>query len=635
MEPLRLSKKEKILWGTAVLLIIIFFLSRYFDQIFRQVIGTLLIFVLPGMIILHNHKLEEITAFSPIVSVSLMIVVTFFLNIWLGIKIDDMFLDKAFFVLFAGIFLYRIFFFKNKEQVKESSNIDLYFLLILSTSAIFRVLILSKIGSLIGTDIVKFATMSYVMRLKEQINPDLRPYDLAYSFFYFPLSFTLPLILETLGINPITSITYFSFFFNILAIVAFFMLASRILDRKKALYATFFYSMFFDVSLDYLMSRGVFAFAIAFLPCFLGMYSLLEIFDGKRKDKLLLFSFLFLFLTHWYLFFVLLTFFISLTLYEFYRTGKFSKSKWVLIEALKTVPLILMLTLPFLILFLPNLFVQRVEKAADWKIYEKEIEEAPFKDKMIAIIFQNFATPITTVSYSLGFLVSILMFYELIKDKRLIITIFFILLIFSSIFYIHSITFKRFADYVKIVYPISFSLIFSHPLFIGVSTIFSPFVENTPIWYYLNVPEKIKEEQQFFFDVVGENELKAFEFIKENVSKDAVFVIDSGGAGCVGAQPFSHGERIFPLTSRKLFYFTNFCPYNINWEEYQKRVDLYRKISINPNDEETLSQLKNNYNVTHIYIGPVHVGLEPALFQTSKNYKLIYHENSIYIFEIV
>jgi hypothetical protein len=268
-------------------------------------------------------------------------------------------------------------------------------------------------------------------------------------------------------------------------------------------------------------------------------------------------------------------------------------------------------------------------------MYEIGMEKTSLKDKIIAIIFNNFATVTTPVIYSIGFLTSVFVINELVKNKKMIILIFFILLIFSSIFYVNSITWKRSADYVKIVYPISFSLLFNHPAFIVITLISSPFIENTPIWYYLNIPNNIVKEQQFFFDIVNTNELKAFDFIKINVSENSTFLIDSGGAGCIGGQPFSHGERIFPLTSRKLFYFTNSCPTNFDLKEYQRKVDLYRKISIDPNDEKTLEELKNNYNLTHVYIGPNHVGLDPDMFETSKNYKLIYHENDIYIFEIV
>lgn len=630
------SEKEKFMWATTVVLIILFFLSQYFSPILRKLIGILFIFLIPGMLLTFRYRPEEIIVFSPVISASSVIVLAFFLNSWFGIKIDNTFLDKLFPLLLASIFLYRIFLQKSKDRLKtDGSRVSLWFVIIILISAVLRVMILSKIGSLIGTDIAKFAAISHAMKLKQRIDPDLRPYDLAYSFFYFPLPFSLPLIMETLGFDSITSITYFSFFFNILTVIAFFLLSEKILGRKKALYATFFYSMFFDVSLDYLMSRGVFSFAIAFLPCFLCMYLLVDYFNGIKKTNLLFFSFLFLFLTHWFLFFVLFAFIMSIFLYEYYRKKSFSKSKEILIEILKIVPLILIFTSPFLMLFGLKYPTQEIEKAADWKIYEKEIEEASFKDKMIAIIFGNFATVIRSVSYSLGFLVSILTFNELIKGKKLIIVIFFILLIFSSFFYINSITWKRSADYIKIVYPFSYSFLFSHPLFIGISFVSSPFIENTPVWYYYNIPSRIEEKYKSFFDVVNETELKAFEFIKKNISEEATFLIDDGGAGCVGGQPFSHGERIFPLTSRKLFYFTNSCPLKFDWEEYQRRVDLYRNISINPNNVEALNELKDKYNVTHIYIGSNHVGLEPSMFKSSKNYKLVYDDEGIYIFEIV
>ena len=47
--------------------------------------------------------------------------------------------------------------------------------------------------------------------------------------------------------------------------------------------------------------------------------------------------------------------------------------------------------------------------------------------------------------------------------------------------------------------------------------------------------------------------------------------------------------------------------------EYEKRVELYRKISINPNDKNALRELKT-YGVTHVYIGPNSLGLNKELF---------------------
>ena len=111
-------------------------------------------------------------------------------------------------------------------------------------------------------------------------------------------------------------------------------------------------------------------------------------------------------------------------------------------------------------------------------------------------------------------------------------------------------------------------------------------------------------------------------FIGKNVSKDATFLIDGGGAGCTGANP-SYGERIFPSTSRKIFFFTDYCWSLYDKQDYQNRVDIYRGIAIDPDNEDVIDKLKS-YNVTHVYIGKYHVGLKPELFQNSANYQLIY-----------
>jgi hypothetical protein len=631
---IQLDKKEKVLWTIVILLILLFHFSSYFSSTLRKTIGIFLIFFVPGLLILFkNNKLEELIAFSPIISVSLIIILTFFLNIWFGVKIDNLFLDKLFLILFSIIFFYRLFMQKNSKLKTKTSKINQWFLLILTISAIFRLMIIYKIGSLIGTDIAKFATISHVMMLKQKITPDLRPYELAQSFFYFPFSFVLSLVIETIGIDSITSISYFSFFFNIIIIVAFYLFASKLLNQKKSLYATFFYSMFFDVSLNYLMGRGVFTFAVSFLPIFLCMYLFLEYFDRKKNIGLLFFTLAFLFFVHWYLTIILLAFLFSLILYEYLKDSSLHKSKMLFIDIIKIVPVIFVSSLPFLWLFGQNfLELYQIEKLADWKMYEIAIENAPIQEKIFALIFKDFATITAGVTYSLGFLVTLLVINQFLKNRKITIVLFFIMLLFSSFFYLNSITWKRAGDYVKVVYPFSFSLIFNHPIFLGLSLIGSPFVENTPIWYLYNVPDKLTEEDKPFYDVVNKEEMKAFDFIKEKTPENSMFLIDSGGAGCVGGQTFSHGERIFPLTSRRVFYFSNSCPLNIDWNEYQKRVDLYRQISINPDDEKALEELKE-YGVTHVYIGPYHVGLKPEMFMNSNKYEMVYN-NEVYIFEI-
>jgi len=132
--------------------------------------------------------------------------------------------------------------------------------------------------------------------------------------------------------------------------------------------------------------------------------------------------------------------------------------------------------------------------------------------------------------------------------------------------------------------------------------------------------------------VVWSEHSNAMNFIKDNTSLESIFLVDGGGSGCIGSGS-SYGERIFPLTSRRIFYFTNYCWADYNKTEYRRRVDIYRRISIDPDDSEALAELKG-YNVTHVFIGPGHVGLDPVLFSNSTNYELVYDEDNFQIFEV-
>jgi hypothetical protein len=419
-----------------------------------------------------------------------------------------------------------------------------------------------------------------------------------------------------------------------MSILSFYLFTSLILDKKQALYATFFYSIFYDISLDYLMARGVFCYSIGFYGLFLLLYGILKIYSEEKDKKLIFFPSLFLLLVHWYHFFFVLAFIFSLAIHEFKNENSFEKCKKIIRQLVGLIPFLVIATLPFTIFFIPKYFeTQQIWKLADWRMYEVYYENLSIIAKIYGMIFKNFASVVSGISYSLGFLVTLLISKMVIEKRKEFILILFIFLFISSYFYIPSITWKRNADYVKLIYPISFSFAFDNPIIAAISLISSPYVPNTPFWYFYNVPEKLTGEAAAFFDTVSKEELKAFDFIKENTSINSVFILDGGGAGCVGGQVSSHGERIFPLTSRNVFYFTNFCPGIFDLDEYQKRVDLYRELAINPNNESTILELKH-YNVTHIYIGPSHVGLNPDLFMNSRNYRLVFHENRTYIFEI-
>jgi hypothetical protein len=133
--------------------------------------------------------------------------------------------------------------------------------------------------------------------------------------------------------------------------------------------------------------------------------------------------------------------------------------------------------------------------------------------------------------------------------------------------------------------------------------------------------------------VVWSSFYDAIDFIKQNTSKDSIFLIDGGGAGCTGASA-SYGERIFPLTSRKIFYFSDYCWAQYDEGEYRKKVTIYREFSINPSNIHIIQELKR-YGITHVFIGPTDVGLDKNLFNNSSLYKLIYENKDFKIFKIL
>ena len=116
------EKREVLLWLMYLLLFLLFYLFRFFNPVLRQLVGAVLIFLMPGILVFRSQKVEEMIAFSPVISVSLVTALTFFLNIWFNIKLDEMFLDKLFPILFVGIFLYRVFFHKSQKKSMDTSN---------------------------------------------------------------------------------------------------------------------------------------------------------------------------------------------------------------------------------------------------------------------------------------------------------------------------------------------------------------------------------------------------------------------------------------------------------------------------------------------------------------------------------
>jgi len=159
------------------------------------------------------------------------------------------------------------------------------------------------------------------------------------------------------------------------------------------------------------------------------------------------------------------------------------------------------------------------------------------------------------------------------------------------------------------------------------------YIPSPTVSYYINVLKQTEIDNKNIYPWVIWNDFyKAIGFIKTNTSSDSVFLIDSGGAGCFGSSS-SYGDRIFPLTSRRPFYFTDYCWAVWDLDDYENRVNLYREISINPNNDTLINNLKE-YNVTHVFIGPYDVGLNYTLFKNSKHYEEMFNENRFSIFKI-
>jgi hypothetical protein len=108
-------------------------------------------------------------------------------------------------------------------------------------------------GSLMGADVGRYASVTHAMYLKKKLTPDLRPYELIEGFFYFPSSIAIPVLLEVLGINPVRQITSITLFLNIISLLAFYNLMRKFFSKKQAINIFFFYSFIFDIFLNFVI----------------------------------------------------------------------------------------------------------------------------------------------------------------------------------------------------------------------------------------------------------------------------------------------------------------------------------------------------------------------------------------------
>jgi hypothetical protein len=605
----------------------------------KIILGLILLFFIPGYLITLSFTLKksfiETVVFSFALSPLIILVLIFFLNLVLKLSINNYFLLIVFFV--ALLISSTKFYFSESTrkkfilQAKKPNKLDVIFLVIIIFSLLVRIALFLNVHTILGADVGRFTIISHTFILKQTITPDLRPYDLANGFFYFPGSFIMPMILELIGLDPISGVTLMVFFFDLMSLFAFYLLTKKFFNQKIATTALFFYSFLFDALLN-LSVWGVFPEALSILYLFLLMMVTLDLFfQGKKNFFLLIFFLLGIFSFHLYVGFIFLAFFLSLISYEIIIKKKINKSKTLIFEFLKACLVILILISPFLFFFGKYIFISFSKpNIADLKAFSSGREGLPFSEKIIQIFF---ATPTGLgISYSsvIGLIFLLVTLKKWLNTNKMILLIYF--------FYLNLFSFFVFGEYNLfrgifgnwIIYSFAIAIFLDRPIINFALLAFFFFVESSsPLFLFISLRPMANPPVPW---VIWPDYSSVIQFIKNNVPLNATFLIDGGGTGCTGANP-SYGERIFPLTSRKIFYFTDYCWAQYNITDYENRVDLYRRLSINPNDKIALFELKD-YNVTHVYIGPYSIGLNSTLFLNSNNYKLIFEKDGSYVFTI-
>jgi hypothetical protein len=521
-----------------------------------------------------------------------------------------------------------------KKPTLKLDRLSIIFLIYLILSVLIKVIVFLRVGTTLGADVGRFATISHIFLLKKNIVTNLQPYDMPTGYFYFPGSVVLMTIGELIGINSIDFITISTFLFSTMSTLIFYLLTSKILTRKKAITAFFFYSFVLDVVLNYAIFGN---FSYAFSTTFFLMLCLISFelfFEKKERFLILTLSIFGLLSFHFYLIFPIVVLLLSLFTYEFVNEKQpFRKSRNIICNYFKALVISLILLLPFFYLFGSYFFLAfNKDNMIDTLMVSYERERFSFDEKIWNLFFIS-PSIIPSSIFIIAFVVFLIQINRLIKTKSAVFVYFFSYLSIQSYMLFTNANFQRVVTNLWIIYAFGFSSFFTNPILnIAILPVFY-FVPSPSTIYFLNILTPVeKTEPEILPWVVWSEYYDAMNFIKKNTSENSVFLVDGGGSGCFGASA-SYGERIFPLTSRKVFYFTDYCWANYDKSDYRHRVDIYRRISINPNDSEALENLKE-YGVTHVFIGPSDVGLKFELFSGSKNYELVYNEKNFKIFEI-
>ncbi len=585
------------------------------------------IFVLPGLIVYFNKEIDLAKLIAKAITFSISInlfSLSFLLYFHNIIDLNLIFLNTFLSITVSLLVRYLL----RKEEKRRKMKFDKWFLFLFALSFIVNFTLFLYHKSIIGADVGRFGIISHAIFLKGKFETNLTPYDMAEKFFYFPSIILFPPLFEVVGIDPITFLSFLTFFFSSLYGLPVYLIAKKLFNEEIAI-SSFLFSLFLFNPLLNIGFFGVFPYAIGLFFFLLLLYFLLE----KKKDILILYASLISIISfHAYPLVLLFPFLMSMFILN---PSTFS----FLIEAKtwKLLPLFLLFFFPYFLKTNNALFIPfQLENKLDIFMFSTFNRNLSLENLMKYILFSSpigFNFSAVLIVGLLFFIFSMIKYYKSFNFGVKLLSLSFLFSFVILLILFNDMNFARSIWINWFFYSIGIGLILSDKklnLLILLLIIFTR-LPPSPFSYFNLSPTYHQGQVPW---IVWKSFYDAINFIKYNTSLNSTFLIDGGGAGCTGASA-SYGERIFPLTSRKIFYFSDYCWAEYDREEYRKRVDLYRNISINPNNQEIINILKREYGVTHVFIGPTDVGLNKNLFNNSTFYKLVYENDDFRIFEIL
>jgi len=504
----------------------------------------------------------------------------------------------------------------------ENKNI---LILVLVISSIIRIILFGIVGwTILGADVGRFATISHTMFLKGEITTNLQPYDMATGFFYFPGVYLLPLTFEYLGIDPITTITIFTFIFSILSIPIVYKIMKNFLEEKQALIASAFYAFALDFVLVFCFF-GMFPYGFSSFFFLIVLWQLLELFfNNKNNFWILLIGMIGIVAFHWFILLNIIIVLLTFLTYEYTKNRSFVQNKKILKQTFLAIIIAFLLFSPVIVPSMKYVILGRVpENVIDIFIFTAGREKFSLLEKISTLFIVSYVGTIPS-GILLGCLVLLIVSAKkLIKEKAFFWILFLIYFTIHSATIFNELNLLRVTTFLWLPYIFIFGYSFKKYKYL----LFIPLLFIIPSPSPIYLAQCLTYRPEMFVPLVDFNAFhRATDFIKNNIPKDAILLGDGGGSGCQGASA-AYSERIFPLTSRRTFYFTDYCWAEYNRSEFVKRVDIYRRFSINP-DNNVINELKE-YGVNYIFLSDKkRVGFDPKYYVNNSNFEVVYDDGT-------